>query len=181
MHNDYNDTLPSYSNQSSVLVIGRLPSLGGSKRKSTERALEKGLCLQLDSLRIEIWGGFYNCVFHLLLLYNQQIQRKSADEQKESWKWQKDKKKIIVQRKKFLSCKVAWKLPYHLGEKSPKKISFYSRIRTLKHSKFLENGFNYVILVKNATISQWFLNTVANSFSLFLGSIVVDVFVILLY
>ena len=54
MHNDYNDTLPSYSNQSSVLVIGRLPSLGGSKRKSTERALEKGPCLQLDSLRIEI-------------------------------------------------------------------------------------------------------------------------------
>ena len=64
---------------------------------------------------------------------------------------------------------------------SAKKISFYSRIRTLKHSKFLENGFNYVILVKNATISQWFLNTVANSFSLFLGSIVVDVSVILLY
>ena len=102
--------------------LADFPVLVAQREKVQRGPLEKGPCLQLDSLRIEIWGGFYNCVFHLLLLYDQQIQRKSADEQKESWKWQKDKKKIIVQRKKSLSCKVAWKLPYHLGEKSHQKI-----------------------------------------------------------
>ena len=72
---------------------------------------------------------------------------------------------------------------YHitLMKNHPKNL-IYVRVQTsdFEAQQVLRKWFQ-LILVKNATISQWFLKTVANSFSLFLGSIVVDVFVILLY
>lgn len=71
----------------------------------------------------------------------------------------------------------AWKLPYHSGGK-PKNVSSYLASQASNGYVILQSFvFVYQIL---RHFNQIFVHS-ANSFSLFLGSIVVVVFVILLY